>query len=164
MNTNMPLETLLKAILNYDKDLTSKEAAPTGDDYNAVLDIAMQYTPDETVRQHYHLVFAEVIFQTSQNSRDIQSYRSAVFTKAPDLLFPSRRLAHIQNSAALQVREEAGNPRMFKVHNVHILSMQYLGQFTDVEFYAGIQKEKIPDNAEIPVETTENTVIPFKPN
>lgn len=136
--------TLLKAVKNYDDNLTKREAVPTGDDYNNVLDIVLQHDFEEPDRQHYHLVFAEVIFCKTKDKSNIGGTRVNVFTKAPDLLFPSRRLSHIQNACAMQARSDVGNPQIFHVHEVHFLNMYYLGAFTDEEFYEGIQKIETP--------------------
>lgn len=109
-------------------------------------------------RDHFHMIFAEVIFKT-QNRKDINGTRVKVFSKAKDLQFPCARLHHIQNSCAMQARSEVGNPQTFEVVDVNILNMFYLGQFTDEEFFAGIQK-KVEETGQVSGEN----IVPLRPS
>lgn len=94
-------------------------------------------------RDHFHMVFAEVLYTTPRPNRqqEIKGTRVSVFTKAKDLQFPLGRLTHILNSCAMQARNDLDNPQNFQLVDVKILNMYHLGQFTDEEFYAGIQKK-----------------------
>lgn len=127
------------------------------------LDLLKEYAEiEKTPRDHFHMVFGEVIYRNKNGN--VQGTRVNVFTKAADMQFPARRLHHIQNSCAMQARIELGDPKVFDVHNVNILGMYYLGEFTDVEFYAGIQSieepapiEKSADGKVVPIiKQTEN--------
>lgn len=110
----------------------------SADHAQEILDKAYQH------RDHFHLVFAEVAFIDHPKRRDVKGTRVNIFTKAMDLQFSAGRLNHIQNAAAMQAREEVGQPPHFEIVNVNILGLYPLGQFTDEEFYAGIRKVESP--------------------
>lgn len=109
-------------------------------------------------KMHYHLVFAEVVYFGKNNQ--VHSARVEVYTKALDLQFPARRLHFINNSAVMQAKHDLQNPKFFQPAGVHILNMYYLGEFTDAEFYNGIQK--ITEEAPA-VTKTDNNIVTLPP-
>lgn len=105
---------------------------------------------------HFHLVFAEVIFTTSHKQNDISGRRVQVFTKGSDLQFSAHRLQYIQNAAALQARQESGDPPIFDVVTVNLLNFHYCGQFTDIDFWSGITPGDEPEKPKLSVVPTTN--------
>lgn len=145
-------------VLNIDGTATGTlRAGPVADEARAAL------ADVDGSKQHFHLIFAEVGYRDNAKRHDVKGTRVNVFTKSPDLLFPSRRLNHIQNSAAMQARNDVGNPPFFEPVLVNILGMYYLGEFTDAGFYAGIQAKTEPAPESTPSPLGSN-ITPIKPN
>lgn len=90
---------------------------------------------DLTQKMHFHLVLADVIFETKRGG--ITSHRTQFMTQSVTDAFPSDRIHQLQNSAAHAVRQKIGEGRSegFKTHDVLFLHMHYCGHMTHEEFY-----------------------------
>jgi hypothetical protein len=99
----------------------------------------------------YSLVLADVIFQTDKGG--VGSQRCQLFSKSDVPTFPAARLAQLQNSAALQVKEQVGD-KSFVALEVMLLNIQDLGYMSDIGFWGS--KAAVP-GPEKPAEPQEPT-------
>ena len=90
---------------------------------------------DLTSKMHFHLVLADVIFETKRGG--ITSHRTQFMTQSSVNEFPADRIHQLQNSAAHTVKQKIGPGRSegFKVHDVLFLHMHYCGHLSHEEFY-----------------------------
>lgn len=90
---------------------------------------------DLTGKMHFHLVLAEVIFETKRGG--ITSHRTQFMTQSSTEVFPADRIHQLQNSAAHAVKQKIGPGRAegFKTHDVLMLSVHYCGYMSHEEFY-----------------------------
>ncbi len=90
---------------------------------------------DPTDKMHFHLVLAEVIFETKRGG--ISSHRTQFMTQSAINHFPADRIHQLQNSAAYSVKQKLSDRQAegFKVHDVLFLHMHYCGYLSHEEFY-----------------------------
>lgn len=88
----------------------------------------------EDLRLHFHMVLADVIFETQKG---ITSHRTQFITQATTGQFPGDRIHQLQNSAAASVRAKLPKQeaQSFTVHDVLFLNFHYCGYMTNAEFY-----------------------------
>ncbi|WP_199097263.1 hypothetical protein [Dyella sp. ASV21] len=102
--------------------------------------IDMATTPAPIQRYRYSLVLAEVIFSTKKG---VSTHRVQLFSKADVDTFPAQRLQQLQNSAAMQVRNDVED-ESFKALEVVLLNILPLGEMSDEEFWGS--QANIPGN------------------
>lgn len=104
---------------------------------------------DLTGKMHFHMILADVIFETKRGG--ITSHRTQFMTQSPTLDFPGDRIMQLQNSAAATVKQKIGPGRNegFKAHDVLFLTITYCGHMTKEEFYGpGQTTEAVPTEAD----------------
>lgn len=110
-------------------------------------------------KMFFHLILADVVFETKRGG--VTSMRAQFITQAATDEFPAARIAQLQNSAALIIRERlpVKDAIGFKTHDVLLLTVHPCGHMTTNEFYANVgeSKEDIPE----PEKTQPSNVVPF---
>lgn len=111
---------------------------------------------------HFSLVTAEVVFSDPKNSLGMR--RVQFFSKADTDRFPARRLGHLQNTAAAQIKNEMKDVEDLTILEVTFLGLHPLGWMTDEEFWEGTAKETPSVDETKPGVTTEAPKVVADPS
>lgn len=128
---------------------------------------AVELMADPSIPRYFSLVYAEVMFET--HNKQIQSRRVQFLSQSAEATFPSARILQLQNSAALQVRNQLGSraDRRYHVHEVLLINIIPLGLMSHTDFYGqGVTAEVNVSNVDAvgsdPAPIDPTNVVPLR--
>jgi hypothetical protein len=114
----------------------------------------------------YYLVLAEVMFS---DENGVHMARSQFYHRGEEQRLGAGRINHLTQVAAVNVRNTLPKDISFELHEVHFVSINCIGQFTEDEFWDGVERlvntgERVEDATPVADGETSSAdnVVPFR--